>query len=80
MEAKIRKILDDEKIFFQTAELGKVDRGGGGTIAYIMGNMNMNVIDAGIPVLSMHATCEVVSKVDVYEAYLAYKAFIKNIK
>ncbi len=78
--AKIRKVLDDEKIYFQTAELGKVDRGGGGTIAYIMGNMNMNVIDAGIPVLSMHAPCEVVSKVDVYEAYLAYKAFIKNIK
>ena len=78
--AKIRKIMDDNNINYQTAELGKVDVGGGGTIAYILGNYNMNVIDAGIPVLSMHAPCEVVSKADVYEAYLGYVAFIKNIK
>ena len=71
--------MDDNDIHYQTAELGKVDVGGGGTIAYILGNYNMEVIDAGIAVLSMHAPNEVVSKVDVYEAYLAYKAFIKNI-
>ena len=78
--AKIRKIMDDNNVNYQTAELGRVDLGGGGTIAYILGNYNMNVIDAGIPVLSMHAPCEVVSKADVYEAYLGYIAFIKNIK
>ena len=78
--AKIRKIMDDNEIYYQTAELGKVDIGGGGTIAYIMGNENMNVIDAGVPVLSMHAPSEITSKVDVYEAYLAYMAFIKEIK
>ena len=78
--AQIRNVMDSNDIYFQTAELGKVDVGGGGTIAYILGNYAMNVIDAGIPVLSMHAPCEVVSKVDVYEAYLAYKAFIKDIK
>lgn len=78
--AKIRKIMDDNNIAYQTAELGRVDQGGGGTIAYIMGNKGMNVIDAGVPVLSMHAPQEVVSKVDVYEAYLGYMAFVKNIK
>ena len=78
--AKIRKIMDDNEINYQTAELGRVDLGGGGTIAYILGNYNMNVIDAGIPVLSMHAPSEIVSKADVYEAYNAYKAFIKEIK
>ena len=76
--AKIRKIMDDNNVNYQTAELGKVDAGGGGTIAYIMGNQNMNVIDAGVPVLSMHAPQEVVSKADVYEAYLGYMAFIKE--
>ncbi len=78
--AKIRKALDDDNVYYQTAELGRVDQGGGGTIAYILANLNMNVIDAGIPVLSMHAPFEVVSKVDVYEAYLGYISFIKNIK
>lgn len=78
--AQIRKIMDDNNICYQTAELGKVDIGGGGTIAYILANYNMNVIDAGIPVLSMHAPYEVVSKVDVYEAYLAYIAFLKEAK
>ena len=77
--AEIRKILDDENVYYQTAELGKVDQGGGGTIAYILGNYNMNVIDAGVAVLNMHAPMEIVSKVDVYEAYLAYRAFLKNI-
>ena len=74
--ARLRKIMDEADIYFQTAELGKVDQGGGGTIAYILGNYNMNVIDAGIAVLNMHAPYEIVSKVDVYEGYLAYKTFL----
>lgn len=77
--AEIRKILDDDNIYYKTAELGKVDQGGGGTIAYILGNYNMNVIDAGVAVLNMHAPMEIVSKVDVYEAYLAYRTFLKQI-
>lgn len=76
--ARIRAIMDESNIHYQTAELGKVDLGGGGTIAYILGNYNMDVIDAGIAVLNMHAPMEVVSKVDVYETYQAYKAFLKN--
>ncbi len=75
--AEIRRVLDDANIHFQFAELGKVDLGGGGTIAYILGNYNMNVIDAGIPVLNMHAPMEIVSKVDLFEAYSAYKEFLK---
>lgn len=74
--AWLRKIMDEENINFQTAELGKVDQGGGGTIAYILGNLNMDVIDAGIPVLNMHSPMEIVSKADVYEAYKAYVAFL----
>ena len=74
--AFIRKVMDDANVNWQNAELGKVDQGGGGTIAYILGNYNMNVIDAGIAVLNMHAPMEIVSKVDVYEAYRAYKAFL----
>ena len=77
--AKIRNIMDNANVSYQTAELGRVDQGGGGTIAYILSNLNMNVIDAGIPVISMHAPCETVSKVDVYEAYKGYIEFIKNI-
>lgn len=77
--AKLRDVMDNNNIYYQTSELGKVDQGGGGTIAYILANYNMNVIDAGVPVLSMHAPMEIVSKADVYEAYLAYKAFLKNI-
>ena len=75
--AEIRDLLDKADINFQFAELGKVDLGGGGTIAYILGNYNMNVIDAGIPVLNMHAPMEIVSKVDLFEAYRAYKEFVK---
>lgn len=77
--ARLRHVMDSEGIHFQTAELGKVDQGGGGTIAYILGNYNMDVIDAGIAVLNMHAPCEIVSKVDVYEGYLAYKAFLQKL-
>ena len=74
--AFIRKTMDDADVNWQSSELGKVDQGGGGTIAYILGNYNMNVIDAGIAVLNMHAPMEIVSKVDVYEAYRGYKAFL----
>ena len=77
--AEIRKVMDNNNINYQTAELGRVDQGGGGTIAYILGNYNMNVIDAGIAVLNMHAPMEIVSKADVYEAYCAYKAFVSKI-
>lgn len=72
----LRKIMDENDINFQTAELGKVDQGGGGTIAYILGNYNMNVIDAGVPVLNMHAPWEIISKADLHETYKAYKIFL----
>ena len=74
--AEIRNLLDSQEVCFQTAELGWVDQGGGGTIAYILGNYNMNVIDAGVAVLNMHSPMEIVSKADVYEAYVAYKTFL----
>ena len=74
--AWVRNILDEEGVHFQTAELGKVDQGGGGTIAYILGNYNMNVLDAGVAVFNMHAPMEIVAKADVYETYLAYKVFL----
>lgn len=77
--AQVRAVMDHSNIHYQTAELGKVDQGGGGTIAYILGNYNMDVIDAGIAVLNMHSPMEIVSKVDVYETYQAYKAFLKKI-
>lgn len=75
--AFVRKAMEDNGIHFQTSEIGKVDQGGGGTIAYILGNYNRYVLDAGVPVLSRHAPRELVSKADVYEAYLAYEAFLK---
>ena len=65
---------------FQTAELGKVDKGGGGTIAYIMANYGMNVIDSGMAVLSMHAPWEIASKADIYEGYRGYKAFLEKME
>ena len=77
--AKLRKVMDDNDVAWQTAELGKVNQGGGGTIAYILANLDMEVIDAGIAVQNMHAPSEVASKVDIYEAYRAYMAFIKDI-
>ncbi len=78
--AKIRKVLDENDVNYQTSELGKVDQGGGGTIAYILANKDVEVIDAGVAVQNMHACYEVTSKVDIYEAYLAYKAFLKDMK
>lgn len=73
--AEIRRMLDDNKIDYQLTELGKVDVGGGGTIAYILANKGVDVIDCGVPVLSMHAPYEVTSKYDIYCAYEAYKVF-----
>ena len=77
--AEIRRAMNTEDISYQFAELGKVDIGGGGTIAYIMANYGMEVIDSGVAVLSMHAPWEVTSKADVYEAYRGYKSFLRNI-
>ncbi|MDY4692110.1 MAG: aminopeptidase [Blautia sp.] len=74
--AKVRRIFDSHNVAFQTAELGKVDAGGGGTIAYIAALYGMEVIDSGVAVLSMHAPWEVTSKADIYEAKKAYKAFL----
>ena len=75
---KLRKVMDDADVAFQTAELGKVDIGGGGTIAYILANLDMNVIDSGIAVQNMHAPYEVISKADLYETLKGYEAFLKN--
>ena len=77
--AKLRKVMAEAQVAFQTAELGKVDQGGGGTIAYILANYNMEVIDCGVAVLNMHAPWEITSKVDVYEAYRGYCAFLQNM-
>lgn len=76
--ARLRNILDKNEVSFQTAELGKVDQGGGGTIAYILADYNMNVIDSGIAVLNMHAPWEIISKVDLYEAWRGYIAFLRE--
>ena len=76
--AHVRRILDEKKIVWQTAELGKVDVGGGGTIAYILALYGMNVIDSGVAVLNMHAPWEATSKADIYEAYRGYKAFAED--
>ena len=77
--ARLRKVMDDAGVTYQFAELGKVDVGGGGTIAYIMANYGMEVIDSGVAVLSMHAPYEVSSKADVYEAVKGYRAFLLNM-
>ncbi|EEG73040.1 aminopeptidase [[Clostridium] hylemonae] len=77
--AEIRRAMDRKHVAYQFAELGKVDAGGGGTIAYIMANYGMEVIDSGVAVLCMHAPWEITSKADVYEAYKGYKAFIEEM-
>ena len=76
--ARLRRIFDENKVAFQTAELGKVDYGGGGTIAYIAALYGMEVVDSGVAVLSMHAPWEIISKSDLYEAKKGYLAFLKN--
>ena len=75
----LRKVMDDASVLYQTAELGRVDLGGGGTIAYILALYGMNVIDSGVAVLSMHAPWEATSKADIYEAYKGYKAFLQKM-
>ena len=74
--AKLRNILDQQEVSYQTSELGKVDQGGGGTIAYILAEYGMEVIDSGVAVLNMHAPWEIISKVDLYEAYRGYQVFL----
>lgn len=74
----LRDVMDRNHVYFQTAELGKVDQGGGGTIAYILANYGMQVIDSGVAVLNMHAPWEIISKADLYEAYRGYVAFLKE--
>lgn len=76
--AQLRRIFDGNQVAFQTAELGKVDFGGGGTIAYIAALYGMEVVDSGVAVLSMHAPCEIISKADLYEAKKGYAAFLKE--
>lgn len=78
--AQLRNIMETENVCFQTAELGKVDQGGGGTIAYILAQYDMDVIDSGIALHNMHAPWEIASKADIYEATKAYKAFLKHAK
>ncbi len=77
--ARLRKVFDDADVAFQMTEMGKIDAGGGGTIAYILAEFGMEVIDGGVAVLCMHAPWEVASKADVYEAFRAYKAFLKDM-
>ena len=75
---EILTIMNKNSVVWQTCELGKVDQGGGGTIAMYVANMNMDVIDCGVPVLSMHSPFEVTAKGDIYMAYKAYLAFYKD--
>ena len=76
--AQVRGIFEENNVKYEFAELGRIDIGGGGTIAYILANKGVDVIDCGVPVLSMHAPYEVTSKFDIYEAYKGYKAFWEN--
>ncbi|MCI8362230.1 MAG: aminopeptidase [Clostridia bacterium] len=76
--AQVRGIFEENNVKYEFAELGRIDIGGGGTIAYILANKGVDVIDCGVPVLSMHAPYEVTSKFDIYEAYKGYKAFLEN--
>lgn len=76
--AELRRIMDDNNVSYQTAELGKVDQGGGGTIAYILAEYGMEVIDCGVALHNMHAPYEIASKADIYEAYKGYYAFLRN--
>ena len=78
--AKLRKVCDENQVRFQMAELGKIDAGGGGTIAYILAQYGMEVIDGGIAILCMHAPWEISSKADIYEAYRGYCAFLHDMR
>lgn len=76
--ARVRVLLDDAKVIWQTAQLGRVDQGGGGTVAMFLANRNIDTVDAGVPVLSMHAPFEVIAKLDLYMAHKGFKAFYEN--
>ena len=73
--AEVRKLWDDNKVKYQSCELGRVDKGGGGTIALTLANRGMEVLDAGVPVMGMHSPYEITSKIDIYNAYKGYRAF-----
>ena len=75
---RIRSLMNKNNVIWQTGELGKVDAGGGGTVAMYIASMNVDVIDVGVPVLSMHAPYEVIAKADLYMAYKAFRAFIDD--
>ena len=77
--AQLRRVFADNDVQYQMAELGKVDQGGGGTIAYIPARFGMDVIDLGVPLHSMHAPWETAAKTDLYEAYRAYQAFLRDM-
>ena len=74
---EVRKMFDEDGVVWQTAELGKVDAGGGGTVAKFVAGLNIDTVDLGVPVISMHAPWELVSKADVYSNYKAFLAFMK---
>jgi aspartyl aminopeptidase len=78
--SRIRKLFNDNDIPWHTTELGAIDKGGGGTIAQFIANLGVDVIDCGVPVLSMHSPFEITSKADVYAAYKGYKAFLKKLE
>ena len=75
--AWLRKIFEENGVIWQTGEMGKVDAGGGGTVAKYIAKMNISTVDIGVPVISMHSPYEVISKADLYENYLAFRAFLK---
>ena len=77
IERILRKLFNENNVFWQTAELGRVDAGGGGTVAKFIAKLNIDVIDIGVPVISMHAPYELISKADLFSTYEAFKAFIK---
>ena len=76
--AEIREVFNDEGILWQTGELGKIDEGGGGTVAKFLAEYGMDIIDCGTPLLTMHSPFEISSKLDIYETYRAFKAFLKS--
>lgn len=76
--SEVRMLLDRNNVIWQTGELGKVDNGGGGTVAAYIANLDVNTIDVGVPVLSMHAPFEITAKTDVWAAYKAFEAFVNN--
>ena len=77
--AKLRNIFDEDNVSYQLGELGKVDQGGGGTIAYFLAKYGMEVVDIGVPLQNMHAPFEVASKADIFEAYKSYCTFYKKL-